>query len=98
MDARIHPRELKFLLNQMAERIMVIAGVDMAVTNANLMQIRRGSIRKGPRVGNHSSESTSRKDDLQASLDDESSSLSESGVSLLQVKVKKKMPLYQVTL
>ena len=50
----------------------------MAVTKANLKQIYRGSIRKRLRLEDHFSASTSRNDDLQASFDDESSSLSKS--------------------
>ena len=50
ISARIHPRELKFLLDQCSERRMRIGGVDVAVSQDNLKRFHCNSSQKRARV------------------------------------------------
>ena len=50
ISARIHPRELKFLLDQRSERRMRIGGVDVAVSLDNMKRFHSNSSRKRARV------------------------------------------------
>jgi len=74
MATRIHPRELKFLLDQRTERKMMIGSIDKAVTSANLKKLHHSNIQKRARFESDSAASNS--NDLQVSFDDESSSMS----------------------
>ena len=50
LSARIHSRELKFLLDQRSERRMSIGGVDVAVSQDNMKRFHRNSCQKRARV------------------------------------------------
>ena len=50
ISARIHPRELKFLLDQCSERRMRIGGVDVAVSQDNMKRFHHNSSQKRARV------------------------------------------------
>ena len=50
ISARIHPRELKFLLDQRSERCMRIGGLDVAVSQDNMKRFHRNSSQKRARV------------------------------------------------
>ena len=50
ISARIHPRKLKFLLDQRSERRMRIGGVDVAVSQDNMKRFYRNSSQKRARV------------------------------------------------
>ena len=50
ISARIHSRELKFLLHQRSERRMRIGGVDVAVSQDNMKRFYRNSSEKRVRV------------------------------------------------
>ena len=50
ISARIHSRELKFLLDQRSERRMRIGGVDVAVSQDNMKRFHRKISQKRARV------------------------------------------------
>ena len=50
ISARIHSRELKFLLDQRSERRMRIGGVDVALSQDNMKRFHRSSSQKRARV------------------------------------------------
>ena len=75
ISARIHPRKLKFLLDQRSERRMRIGGVDVAVSQDNMKRFHRNSSQKQAGVKVASIESI---DNLITSSENESSSQSPS--------------------
>ena len=75
ISARIHSRELKFLLDQRSERRLRIGGVDVAVSQDNMKRFHRSSSQKRARVEVAPIENT---DNLITSSENESSSQSPS--------------------